>query len=208
MEHFVAIVPKSMQFAAAQGSQFSPMPDDSGATVQVATTVKPGTSLAFSVSGTGLLPEENEQSASAGGGAGGGGNRPGGGLGPPVEGKSPLEGRATWYVLGGLLAAMVIGAVYAFTRPATAAASTNGAGRGAAPAGSRGAASAAAPLIAASATPAARVNILDALKEELFQLEVDRQQGRISPEEYEQAKSALDQTIRRAVTRAQAAKKN
>jgi hypothetical protein len=37
------------------------------------------------------------------------------------------------------------------------------------------------------------------MKEELFQLELDRQQGRIASEEYERAKAALDETIRRAV---------
>ena len=60
--------------------------------------------------------------------------------------------------------------------------------------------------------PAARVGVsspraasssmlLEALKEELFQLEVERQQGRISHQEYESAKSALDQTLQRALKR-------
>jgi len=39
------------------------------------------------------------------------------------------------------------------------------------------------------------------MKEELFQLEIDRQQGKVSPEEYTTAKSALDETIRRALAR-------
>jgi hypothetical protein len=43
--------------------------------------------------------------------------------------------------------------------------------------------------------------LLEALKEELFQLEVERQQGRISHQEYETAKSALDQTLQRALKR-------
>jgi len=43
--------------------------------------------------------------------------------------------------------------------------------------------------------------LLEALKEELFQLEVERQQGRISHQEYESAKSALDQTLQRALKR-------
>ena len=42
-----------------------------------------------------------------------------------------------------------------------------------------------------------------ALKDELFQLETERHQGKISAAEYEQAKAALDQTIQRAVTRTQ-----
>ena len=43
--------------------------------------------------------------------------------------------------------------------------------------------------------------ILEALKEELFQLEVERKQGKITTEEYEKAKAALDQTLERALKR-------
>ena len=39
------------------------------------------------------------------------------------------------------------------------------------------------------------------MKEELFQLEIDRQQGKVSPEEYTKAKAALDETIKRALAR-------
>ena len=43
--------------------------------------------------------------------------------------------------------------------------------------------------------------LLEAMKEELFQLEIDRQQGKVSPEEYAKAKAALDETIKRALAR-------
>jgi hypothetical protein len=43
--------------------------------------------------------------------------------------------------------------------------------------------------------------LLEAMKEELFQLELDRQQGKITHHEYDKAKAALDETIRRAVAR-------
>jgi hypothetical protein len=43
--------------------------------------------------------------------------------------------------------------------------------------------------------------LLEALKEEIFQLEVEHKQGRISQQEYEKAKAALDQTLERAVRR-------
>jgi hypothetical protein len=43
--------------------------------------------------------------------------------------------------------------------------------------------------------------LLEGLKEELFQLEVERRQGQISQAEYEKAKSALDQTLERALKR-------
>ena len=43
--------------------------------------------------------------------------------------------------------------------------------------------------------------LLEALKEEIFQLEVEHKQGRISLQEYEKAKAALDQTLERALKR-------
>jgi len=43
--------------------------------------------------------------------------------------------------------------------------------------------------------------LLDAMKEELFQLEIDRQQGKVNAEEYATAKAALDETIKRALAR-------
>ena len=43
--------------------------------------------------------------------------------------------------------------------------------------------------------------LLEGLKEELFDLEVEHKQGRISQQEYEQTKAALDQTLQRALKR-------
>jgi len=42
---------------------------------------------------------------------------------------------------------------------------------------------------------------LQVLKDELFQLEMERQQGQISEEEYLKTKAALDQTLARAIKR-------
>jgi hypothetical protein len=39
------------------------------------------------------------------------------------------------------------------------------------------------------------------LKEELFELEVEHKQGRISQQEYDKTKAALDQTLQRALKR-------
>jgi hypothetical protein len=43
--------------------------------------------------------------------------------------------------------------------------------------------------------------LLAALKEELFQLEIERQQGKVTPEEYDSARAALEQTLKRALAR-------
>ena len=48
--------------------------------------------------------------------------------------------------------------------------------------------------------------LLDAMKEEVFQLEADRIQGKINGKEYETAKAALDKTLQRAMQRQTAGK--
>jgi len=43
--------------------------------------------------------------------------------------------------------------------------------------------------------------LMEGIKEELFQIEVERKQDQISQAEYEKAKAALDQTLDRALKR-------
>jgi hypothetical protein len=50
-----------------------------------------------------------------------------------------------------------------------------------------------------SPQPAAAPPLLEALKEELFQLEIDHAKGSISPDEYTATKQALNTTLQRAV---------
>ena len=61
------------------------------------------------------------------------------------------------------------------------------------------------PAVAAAADPAKSLDrnaaLLEAMKEEMFDLETERLQGKLSPQEYEAAKSALDKTLRRAMQR-------
>ena len=210
-QHFVVMMPKEMQFKADNSGRFQNMPDDSGANVQVATAVEPGEALGFTVSGTGVLASGNDQ---GGGGGGMGGaqtsadSRPGGGLGPPTEAPGPLD-QWKWYLLGGFVALLGFGAIYMVTQsnipaPARAAGARAGNGGGkTAAAGARSPVRSAGSVSAVAAAPPQDHSgmLLQALKEELFQLEVERQEGKISPAEYEKAKAALDQTLHRAVTR-------
>ena len=55
--------------------------------------------------------------------------------------------------------------------------------------------------LASTPAPSRNGMLLEALKEELFQLETERLQNKISAEEYEKAKAALDQTLARAMRR-------
>ena len=215
VQHFVVMTPKGMTFTPKNPQQFQSMPDETGAGIMVVTNVKPGQDLSFRVAGTGEFQAEGQGAPSTGrGDASGGGamggspaaandNRPGGGLGAPIDAPDPLHDYRA-YILGAFALVLVMGGAYVVSKsnvsphPATAGAGASG----------RGAVDAAeAPAdFADLKEPAAPVRdrnvlLLEAMKEELFQLEIDRQQGKISPEEYAKAKSALDETIRRALAR-------
>ena len=216
VQHFVVMTPKGMTFTPKNPQQFQSMPDETGAGIMVVTNVKPGQDLSFRVAGTGEFQAEGQQGAQAAGGgdASGGGamggsqaaandNRPGGGLGAPIDAPDPLHDYRA-YILGAFALVLVMGGAYVVSKsntrqyPVPAAAGTSG--RGAVDTGE------AAADFADFIEPAAPARdrdalLLEAMKEELFQLEIDRQQGKINPEEYAKAKAALDETIRRALAR-------
>ena len=198
-EHLVVVVPPSMRFRSNAGEgAFQPMPGEGGANVQVATSANPGAEPGFHISGVGVMPREAQaqgtggaQPLAEGAQAGGGGEAqgPGGGLGRPINTPDPLH-EYRWQFLGALALLLAMGAFFVWNRGATATAPAVGF---------------AAP---SAAFPPARDRsavLLEALKEELFQLETERHQGKISAAEYEQAKAALDQTLARALSRRKSA---
>lgn len=202
--HLVIMLPKSMQFRGTAGN-FQAM-TDKDADVHVASSVEPGQQLAFEVSGTGATSrvpggggDQGAAQPDSGGAmpAGSADNRPGGGLGPPTETPDPLF-QYRWQILIALGLVLTFGAFYILNR------------RPIAPALAKSAGAARAPVLEPEPEPEPEValpsrdrsaRLLEALKEELFQLEMDRHEGRIPQAEYEKAKSALDQTIARAISR-------
>ncbi len=197
-QHFVVMVPKTMQFAAAPGTDFKAMKDprQSDAVVQVASNTQVGQPLAFKISGTGALGEAGDDSQGSpspveGGPATVGRDaRPGGGLGPPIDAPDPLE-KYRWYILGGFAVVLTAGAVYITNRSRTVSVPDFGASD--------------VRLPDTTARPPVSDRsglLLEALKDELFQLEVEHTQGDISQQEYERARAALDQTLERALKRA------
>jgi hypothetical protein len=202
LQHLVVILPKEIQFSPTQAGLYEDKqpPDQPKATAEVAANIHPGQALSFTISGTGILQDQN--SAGAEGEAGSmpaagaqsaqaADNRPGGGLGPPIEAPDPLD-RYRWWLLGGFVVVLGAGAVYIAKRPMQA----------------RAVASMAGDVVEPVAVPAAKPAssgrsglLLEALKEELFALEVEHKQGGLSQQEYEKAKAALDQTLERAVNR-------
>jgi hypothetical protein len=187
LQHFVVIMPRALGFTPNQSGVYQDKqpPDLPDAIAEVASNPKPGQNLAFEVSGEGMLQDQNQNASneSPGGTAAPADNRPGGGLGKPGEDPDPLD-QYRWWLLGGLGAALAGGAVYITSRSKTQT-----------------------PLAASVTTPVAAGStghsgvLLEALKEELFQLEMEHKQGQISDQEYTKAKSALDQTLARAIKR-------
>jgi hypothetical protein len=197
-QHFVVMLPKSMHFTAGQGTAFQSMndPRQSDAIVQVASNTSVGQPLDFAISGTGILAEAGDDSQGnptpAGGGAvAGRDSRPGGGLGPPIDAPDPLE-KYRWYILGSFAVVLTLGGIYIVGRPRASGVVDFAPSEIEAVPAPRG----------IQPKPADRSSmLLEALKEEIFQLEVEHKQGRISQQEYEKAKAALDQTLERAVRR-------
>jgi hypothetical protein len=147
-------------------------------------------------------------------------NRPGGGLGAPIDAPDPLE-KYRWPIIGAFVVLLGIGGWIVTKRQGGLSAASGGTAtmgaRGplAAPItgpGARAISGSAAPTplpttpnaqnSAPPATPESKsATLLEALKDELFQLEVERKQGKITEADYEKAKAALDQTLDRALKR-------
>ena len=192
------MMPKSMTFAAGPSAPYSPVTEETTAQTYVARSVAPSEPLDFTVSGTGQMPRDTEAAATAGsdaaGAAGAGGaaagtaasdTRPGGGLGVPLdpEGTNDPWAKYKWWILGGLGLVMAAGAGFMLTgnqRPANALAGGAVAGGG---------------LVGEP------TSLLSAMKEELFALETDRLQGRLTESEYVEQKAALEVVLRRALLR-------
>jgi hypothetical protein len=190
LQHFVAILPKSMTFAPIQPGIYEghQPPDQPDGIAQIANNPAPGQKLSFEISGTGEF--QSQQNASNGGGASQD-NRPGGGLGAPIEAPDPLD-KYRGLILAGLGAALVAGAVYVVNR-----------GRQASAARGIATPSSSAPITPCTPAPSPGPPnaLLSALKDEIFQLELEHKQGQISDQEYAKTKAALDETLARAIKR-------
>jgi hypothetical protein len=195
-----------MQFSAAPGADFKSMndPNQPDAIVQVASSTTVGQTLAFKVSGEGVLQAHVEGGAQGESASSQGGDRPGGGLGPPIDAPDPLQ-KYRWPILGGFAVLLVAGAVYIASRQ-----------QAAARAGTRAKSlkieeqdieydprdtASEREIGSQPATRRSSSTLLDAIKEELFQLEVERQKGQITQQEYEKTKAAIDQTLEHALKR-------
>src|SRR3989442_603404 len=111
-ERFVAMLPKSMRFEPQAAGIFRPMPDVSPDNVQGTAPVTPGQTLAFRVSGTGMLAElqgSQQQALSREP------PRPSSGPGAPLKSPGPLQAHDS-FILWGLTVVLTAGTVYLYVR--------------------------------------------------------------------------------------------
>lgn len=186
-EKFYVVTPRGMKFSGEGDSKFDedrwPLEPNMNVATHSLQNAAQQKQVAFEISGTGTLPQDEapQQQGAASGGQGED-SRPGGGLGVPNERPDPLH-NAKWAYLGIMVLFLAVGGVYVYTanqpEPAIAGAPATGR-KGSNNSGNM---------------------LLNAMKEELFQLESERLQGKISKEEYDASKAALDKTLQRAVQR-------
>ncbi len=199
------MMPRAMAFTPAAGSPYTPATDEPDAQTYVARSVTPGQPTAFTLSGKGELPRDTQNPNTGGDQAGGqqpaaGGTdvaatdntAPGKGLDNPLDPNGTRDpwSKYKWWILAGLALILAIAAGILLRKPTIPAAAPGAPG----PASGTWDGSATTPS-------AAKADPLQALKDELFALESDRLQGKISEADYLQTKAALDLILRRALTR-------
>ncbi len=201
------MLPKSMTFAAANGAPYSAVNDEVNAQTYVARNLAAGQPVAFTLSGKGELPRDS-QDPSQGGGQGSGqtatgapnnpdgstsatnNTAPGKGLDNPLDPNSDRDpwGKYKWWILGTLALLMAAGAGLLLKKPTDAATTAT----------ALGTPGYAAPV----ASPQAHATqLLTVLKEEMFALETERLQGKLTEADYIQTKAALELILTRALKR-------
>jgi len=181
------LLPKSMTFNGLSGG-FAQDVDEAGLAVFFAKNVPANQEVKFSVSGEGTIPTEPPS----------GGNPTqlaGESRGTPIPSSSGGIKEALWFIVGALVI-LIGGGAFVMWRK-------SGAARAAAqdPKVAKAASKARVQAQAQAQAAKPQGDMLDVLKDELFQLETDRVSGKISQEEYEKSKAGLDTLFRRQMKR-------
>lgn len=209
---FAILLPTTMTLTPGAGSTLQAQPPKGGTATYIAQDVSPNAAPQFTVSGTGTLPQpggdENAggpNASTANPSSNSDANAPqvsnsdlagGRGLNNPLDASGDRDpwAKYKWWILAGL-ALLLAGAAGVFLRKPA----------GVVPAPDAGSVPNAntwpPPPVAASRAPASQDATLAALKEELFALETERLQRRISELEYRQAKDAIELILSRVLNR-------
>jgi hypothetical protein len=184
-DNVAVLLPKSMTFAAGAGLDFKQIQEDPGILTFITKNTPADREIAFTVSGEGAMPRENQgnQGAQDNGAAGVSNpdSKPGGGIGAPLDTPDPLS-KFKWWILGAL--ALILAGVAAFLlrKPA-------------------GAVSAPMQPLVTSLPASGDAAVLQVLKDELFAVESEKIAGSISAAEYAEVKAALETVLKRVLSR-------
>jgi hypothetical protein len=182
------LLPKSMQFNAPNGNFSRDPADENGLAVFFTKNVPAHEQVRFSVSGEGIAPREAQ-----------GGEAPQNAA--PVSATpatANTHSSVIWYVVAGMVV-IVAGGGFWLWRISTAN-SANGRAQSSTST-SKIAKASRAPAETGTSPAASQDRVLDALKDELFQLEKDRLDGKVSAEDHAKLKAGLDALIRRHLKR-------
>jgi hypothetical protein len=181
------ILPKAISFKPSAGAPYSAVDEEAGAQTYVARSVTPGQATSFQLSGTGELPRDTSTAGAADGQqttAGGGGpvaatnnTAPGKGLDNPLDPdgtREPITTKYKYWILAGLILMLAAGAGLLLRKPTSN---------------------------LAAQPPSQPQQLLQTIKDELFALETDRLQNKISDTDYAAQKTALETVLRRALSR-------
>ncbi len=209
------VLPKSMKLQPGPSAPYGLTPTGGDTQTFIAQNVSPSQPLDFTLSGTGTLPKSspagNQNGPGPGAGQGtaqgqaptapeSGGAAPnpdttkfGGGRGTPLDPNADHDPWSKYkgWILGGLALLLAVAAGILLRRPPARSTDGDLAPPSVPPAPL--------PFPVAAATPSLQRH--QALKEELYSLETDRLQKKISQEEYDSHKRALDLIMLRAISR-------
>ena len=212
---FAVLLPTGMSLTPGSHSALTAQPGKPGTQTFVAQDLSPSQNAEFTVAGAGALPEPAGEGAGANAGAGPNANTANPGSNsdanaPPVSNSELAGGRGLnnpldesgdrdpwakykWWILSGLALLLAGAAGVLLRKPA---------GAGSAIGSSSPANNAWPPAAMPASVPVrAQDGILTALKEELFVLETERLQRRISEPGYGQARAALELILGRVLSR-------
>jgi hypothetical protein len=207
------LLPQTIKFTSGRGANFAQQPasaESGGAQTWTATQIAGDSTLSFSISGSGSLPQQGPTGGGASGSSAPAGpeagaapaadpsqaatndTRPGGGLGNPLDPNGDRDpwGKYKYWILGGLILLLAAGAGFMLRAPTNQAGTQSGSN----PASPNYAPHPTAPVSIEQQT-------MSTLKEELFSLETERLQQRITEQEYQEHKAALELVLRRALSR-------
>ena len=199
-DNFVVYTAKGIEFSPKTGSAFRATQEDPRVETHVVKGVHAGDEISFSVSGQGQMPQDPSGPPMQMNGAASAG-KPGGGIGAPIASPDPLTGSKTWLLAG--LAIVLGGAAFFVVRRRSAMLTATPDGRSVPATAMTAEIDPVSVRQARTAAPARSDSgqnvLMESLKEELFALEQDKVSGKISANEYANAKAGLEAMLKRVL---------